>query len=395
MSAPAPAAASPASSVLQAPATSLRAERLSRAPLVLATAVGLLSVVAGLLLARAPTPQRGIPINEFAFKVDVAWLENWATTGEGRTHAAAAALAATFKRNRNAAGPDAALKHFLNASAAASASQRGRAVTLAKWNLFWALQRYLGWSRTDASGFLRLATLYVASEEQLGRLAHAALDAPSHDADGAPRSLLDIGAGTGTETAKLAAALGVAPARVTALESSRALRRALRARGFRAASAPDELHDAPPFTAAALLNVLDRCDAPATLVDAAVAAVAPGGVLMLATVLPFKAKVFEGRVGAKWGKPASRAPRKPLKLVRRAWPAEAPDFEAGAAAFLDAISRRHPQLELASWTRLPYVSSGGTKTTHSHLSMALMAFRVNSNNTSRQQQPNRRDPRVK
>ena len=45
-------------------------------------------------------------------------------------------------------------------------------------------------------------------------------------------------------------------------------------------------------------------------------------------------------------------------------------------AFLDALVHRHPQLELASWTRLPYVSSGGVIKTHTYIDMALMAFRV-------------------
>ena len=53
-----------------------------------------------------------------------------------------------------------------------------------------------------------------------------------------------------------------------------------------------------------------------------------------------------------------------------------PAFEQGAVAFLDALVHRHPQLELASWTRLPYVSSGGVIKTHTYIDMALMAFRV-------------------
>ncbi|EOD05241.1 hypothetical protein EMIHUDRAFT_97165 [Emiliania huxleyi CCMP1516] len=353
----------------------------------LAAAVGLLSIAAASSLKslldqddHTLRPQPGTKIPKAAFMVNVKWLERWARdawreSGLERTDAAAAALAATFSRSKKLT-PDADLARFLEASAATSASRRGRVLTRLKWAAFYALQLHLGWSRTDASGFLRLQTLYVASEEQFrALLEHAVLQAGLADAAaGAPaRSLLDIGAGTGTETAKLAAALGVAPNGVTALESSWALRRALRARGFRAAAALDELRGAPPFTAAALLNVLDRCDEPLAVVDAAVAAVAPGGVLVLATVLPFSAKVFEGRIG---GRNAARKPREPLEFTGGAWPAKAPAFEQGAVAFLDALVHRHPQLELASWTRLPYVSSGGVIKTHTYLDMALMAFRV-------------------
>ena len=98
--------------------------------------------------------------------------------------------------------------------------------------------------------------------------------------------------------------------------------------------------------------------------------------LLLATVLPFSAQVYEGRLGSRWGRAAKRPPTDPLLLeatadspsaffsqVSRAiiadiWVAffhSRQQSSCGqAAAFLEAILRRQPGLQLERWTRLPY-----------------------------------------
>ena len=337
----------------------------------LALLVALIAIAAGLMITSAPVPQRGAPITARAYAVDVDWLRGSrarrASAAEA-VHAAADRLAATFAPS----AADAGLARFLNESAAATAGRPGQVALYAKTQLFWALQRLLGWSRPEASGFVRLATLYAASEAQL----HTLVRDVAGPASGAPRTLLDVGSGTGTETAKLAAALGVDAEHVTCLENARPLQRQLLARGFRAVGSPAELSDTALFSAAALLNVLDRCDEPAALLDAAVRRVAPGGLLLLAAVLPFRASVYEGRVGTPYGRPATRKPRAPLALHPAAEGDAAPAFEPSAAVFLEAILRRHPRLELVRWTRLPYVSSGDLRLTHHTLDMAAMALRL-------------------
>ena len=342
----------------------------------------LLAVVLGLALeivANAPTPRKGGTITKHAYAVD---LERLRTSREQKwvagaaVHAAADRLAAgTFVQSSS----DGALARFLDDSVAASATWQGRVVMYAKRHLFWALQRYLGWSRTDASGFVQKASLYVASEEQLRGVAanFTATDDDDDDFDG-PRTLLDVGSGTGTETVKVSAALGVDAERVVCLENSEPHRATLEGRGFRTAGSPAEIGD-EQFSAATLLNVLDRCDEPGQLLDTAVRMVEPGGLLLLATVLPFSGHVYEGRFLMPWGRIASRHPRSPLAIHRRVDAAtnkKQPSFEASAAVYLEAILRRHPQLELEGWTRLPYVSSGDGRRTHYTLDMALMALRV-------------------
>jgi hypothetical protein len=135
------------------------------------------------------------------------------------------------------------------------------------------------------------------------------------------------------------------------------------------------------FSAAALLNVLDRCDDPSALLDATVSMVEPGGIVLLATVLPFRALVHEGKIGSKWGTAHRRKPHKPLKLPDRSGPFSG-TFEAKAVSFLEGIKRQQPRLALERWTRLPYVSTGDTIRTHFTLDIALMAFRVSGGTSS-------------
>lgn len=324
--------------------------------------MNVLFLCAGALFAlvfhAAPTPFPGVPVTGAAYSVDADRLRQ---TGQP-------ALASAFVRS----APDAALRRFLAESAEASATWPRRVLMLAKTHLFFALQRYGGWSRPDASGLLGMATLFVASEAQLRTVAAGAA-APSGARASRP-SLLDVGAGAGHVTARLAAALGVRAADVTCLESAGSLRASLRARGFRAAASPSELGGGR-FSVAALLSVLDRCDDPAALLRAAASRVAPGGLLLIGVALPFRTLVHEGRFGSTWGVGHSRPPRHPLRVSPPSSSDPVP-FEAWVAALVETVRALQPGLELDSWTRLPYVSSGDTAHTHYLLDTALITFRV-------------------
>ena len=291
------------------------------------------------LLKNAPAPRRGNPIRELLYDVKLERLENESM------------LANTFLKSQ----PDAELAAFLAASAAATNSTLGRVRALAKRRLFWGLQRWLGLSRTDASGLLSMATLYVGSHQQFRALAN-----------GTASSLLDVGSGTGTETQKLAAILEADD--VACLESSKAMRVTLRGLGFRAEATPDELGD-DAFAAASLLNVLDRCDEPGALLNLVADRVADGGLVLIASVLPYSPMVHEGRFLSPYGKAQSRRAKRPLQVK------PARTFEQGAINFVKSVQAARPGLELESWTRLPYVSSGDTGRTHYVLDQAVFAFR--------------------
>ena len=291
------------------------------------------------LLKNAPTPRRGNPIRELLYDVKLERLEN-------ESH-----LATTFLKSQ----PDAELAAFLAESAAATNSTLGRMKALAKRRLFWGLQRWLGLSRTDASGLLSMATLYVGSHQQFRALVN-----------GTAASLLDVGSGTGTETKKLASILESDD--VACLESSKAMRVTLRGMGFRAEATPDELGD-DAFAAASLLNVLDRCDEPGALLNLVADRVADGGLILIASVLPYSPMVHEGRWLSPYGKAQSRRAKRPLQVK------PARTFEAGAINFVNSVQAARPGLQLESWTRLPYVSSGDTGRTHYVLDQAVFAFR--------------------
>ena len=286
---------------------------------------------------------------------------------------------------------------FLDASRSRAMSSWGR------WTLFLQETACMalvgrGWSGVDAQSFVRVSTMFVASQAQLKRLL---------DRAAAPQAqwLLDIGAGRGEPTSALAAALKIARAdHVVALEASAPLRRELRwRRGYRGIAKLEEAAGSGPFDVVALLNVLDRVDDPERMLRAAARQLQPrGGLLVVASVLPFRGSV-------QLPPPANRDrhPRRPLELERvdggpvrgrrraarfgrnasraiadggGAASAEA-RFGRHAAAFVGAVLRQTSccsdgPSELLAWTRLPYLSSASVAWTYSLLEHAIFVVRV-------------------
>ena len=139
----------------------------------------------------------------------------------------------------------------------------------------------------------------------------------------------------------------------------------------------------------ALLNVLDRCDEPLRLLDAALNAMRPDGVLLLATVLPFCPMVYEavfGKVGA------HRAPKRPLRLpaalqcrmvklgkegdqyILDESALDKSRFAEHISGFVAATIGALP-LRVAAWTRVPYLSSGTIDKAYYHLDNAFLVLR--------------------
>lgn len=176
------------------------------------------------------------------------------------------------------------------------------------------------------------------------------------------------------------------------MEAAAGIRRKLSAeRGFRPVASFEELGAGERFGAVALLNVLDRCDDPLGLLRAALDALRPDGVLLVATVLPFCARVYEG-VAGKVG--ASRKPARPLRMPASLRCGMGPKMGAGGDRYLGAedatLDRRlfaehlagfvaatvgTLPLRVAAWTRVPYLSSGTTEQTYYHLDNALLVLR--------------------
>jgi SAM-dependent methyltransferase len=237
---------------------------------------------------------------------------------------------------------------FLSECRAASATRSGRVALHGRHQLSLFVQRMLGWSHTDAIGLSGHVPLFPASEEQLRRLVGSSAARRRPDlllpsGAGSVRTMLDIGAGEGAVTERLASALGIDDASgVSTLETSAPHRRSLAQRGFHSVSSFDELQRSE-FDVVALLHVLDRCDEPRALLELAAQRVAPGGLLIIATPLPFCPKVWSGRFGRVL---AARPPTgTPLELTQppAACPSNArqkqepPSFEVSVSAFAAGV----------------------------------------------------------
>lgn len=191
-----------------------------------------------------------------------------------------------------------------------------------------ALRGFL--SDFDINGYLGTYPLFVLSTKQWQVLL------PNAAGRG---TLLDVGAGRGDVTAEL----GRLFSDVTAVETSRGMARRLRRRGYEVLEL--DLGDAEldrQFDAVSLLNVLDRCDRPLSLLGQARRLLRPGGVLVIALVLPYRPFVYRGR--------QSSAPAERLPITSKT-------FEEAASQFL-SLALLPLGLRIRAVSRAPYLSGG-------------------------------------
>jgi SAM-dependent methyltransferase len=155
--------------------------------------------------------------------------------------------------------------------------------------------------------------------------------------------LLDVGAGVGDVTLMLAESFD----EVETTEVSRGMARRLSRRGLRchALDLTSERLDAPAFDAVTLLNVLDRCDKPHTLLKNCLALLKPGGRLIVALALPYRPFYYLG-------------PTTPD-------PVERLDCDVGPSGAWEDGARRFIErdllplgLSLECFARAPYLSAG-------------------------------------
>lgn len=151
-------------------------------------------------------------------------------------------------------------------------------------------------------------------------------------------TLLDIGAGRGDVTATLAPLFE----QVAATETSKPMVRRLLQRGFEAHAidlAEQDFESPRLFSVVAMLNVLDRCSRPRSLIERALECLEPDGLLVLATPLPFRPHVDVGG--------STVDPDELMPVVSEC-------FETATRELVDSI----PGIEIIRWSRIPYVSQG-------------------------------------
>ena len=216
-------------------------------------------------------------------------------------------------------------------------------------------------SLTDANAMLGRGKMHVLSEAHVADLLGARKK--KNEAAAAPpteKLLLDVGAGEGEVTEKFRDGGGFDV--VVATEASAPMVRRLRQKKFDvvlessdvstvtracAEATGKRIRAEDGFDCVALLNVLDRCDTPFTLLGQLRKLLKDeGGVLVLAVVVPFRPFVEDGN--------AHRAPREALGLdPNGAW-------EAGVNQIWEKVLRPSG-FKVERLARVPYISEGDQK----------------------------------
>ncbi len=192
----------------------------------------------------------------------------------------------------------------------------------------------------DANAVLGMYPVFLLSTPQALQLLEAA-----RPGRGSPGRWLDIGAGSGDVTTRLAPLAD----EIECTEASPHMARRLRQRGLRCwlgrvgEGAPgDPLTGDRPFSVISLLNVVDRAARPRSLLAAVVRALPTDGLLVLSTPLPYAPFFYDGA--------RTRDPEERLKVNADGWEEALLQLWQNELAPLS--------LQLRAVTRLPYLSGG-------------------------------------
>jgi SAM-dependent methyltransferase len=235
-------------------------------------------------------------------------------------------------------GPDEELANWLEAA------DRHRA-SWAKTGAQRLLRQYV--SDFDANAVLAVYPMYLLSSAQWRRLLGPA---PG-------QRLLDVGAGSGDVTSKLAPLFE----EIITTEVSRGMAWKLRRRGFRCLNldaATEPLPDCP-YDVISCLNVLDRCRLPLSLLARLREALADGGQGAFAVPLPYSPHVYDG--------PQTLDPTERLACRADTW--------EEAAAELCTLVLEPLGYVVQSLSRAPYLSGGDSKRPVYELDAAIIVCR--------------------
>jgi SAM-dependent methyltransferase len=192
----------------------------------------------------------------------------------------------------------------------------------------------------DANALLGKHPVFLLSTPQAMRVFEAARPGGLSSA-----RLLDIGAGSGDVTTRLAPLVDS----VCCTETSRQMARRLRQRGFPCwlgqvgeGEPGDPLASQGPFDVITLSNVIDRAPRPRSLLRNVAEHMPSGGLLLVSTPLPYAPFFYDG--------PVTRDPVERLNVTADSWE------EALAELWRNELAPLG--LELQAVTRLPYLSGG-------------------------------------
>ncbi|XP_003744458.1 methyltransferase-like protein 9 [Galendromus occidentalis] len=192
-----------------------------------------------------------------------------------------------------------------------------------------------GWkaSKTSLNGWLNRGSMFVFSESQFLRLTGWKED---HRSD----SLLDLGAGDGNVTARFSRFFG----EVFVTEVSSVMRKVLVSRGYQLKDVGqwDSEDDPQKYSMISALNLLDRCDAPISLLKQIPKKLAKNGFVLIALVLPLNQYV------------ENNAPTfAPSEIIGVRGRTTEEQVDSLVECVLEPLGYK-----LKSWTRLPYLCEG-------------------------------------
>lgn len=208
----------------------------------------------------------------------------------------------------------------------------------------------LGWfmTQTSINGWLQRGSMFVVSQSQFKKLLRV-------DDDWQSRTLLDLGAGDGEVTARIAPLFE----KVYATEMSHTMRNLLQKRGYYLLEI-DDWYINKKFDFISCLNVIDRCDTPLELLAQIRHSLSPGGKVMLAVVLPFSAYVESGASG-----------HKPRELL----PVNGPFFEEQVKSVVENVLTP-ADFEVISWSRVPYLCEGDLQQSYYWLDDVIFVLKL-------------------
>ncbi|XP_077290198.1 protein-L-histidine N-pros-methyltransferase [Arctopsyche grandis] len=222
------------------------------------------------------------------------------------------------------------------------------------WTQIWysLVTNVLSWfmTKTDINGWLGRGSMFVLSLGQLSQLINVA--APRHLRP-KMEALVDVGAGDGEVTLRWSPLFQ----QLYATEMSNSMKKLLLSKGFRILDTENWWNQGD-FSVISMLNLLDRCSEPHSMLMTARQALKDDGLLIIALVLPFRPYVEYS---------SNHSPSERL-------PISGETFEEQVESFI-SYARSDVGLETVSWTKVPYLCEGDMNQSYYWLDDAVFIFR--------------------
>ncbi|CAD7088165.1 unnamed protein product [Hermetia illucens] len=202
-------------------------------------------------------------------------------------------------------------------------------------------------TQTDVNGLLKRGSMFILSEVQFSRLLTAGGFDLKNFRNYETIDMLDIGAGDGEITTRLAkSVIGMGLdvyVKVFATETSWTMRERLQKQQF---IVLENIRDVCNIPLVSCLNVLDRCVDPHQILQDIYDVLAPNGRVLIALVLPYVHYV------------EFNTSHLPLKPLMPHWPEKARQysFEDEATMFFEMLEQSGFQVD--AWTKAPYLCEG-------------------------------------